>query len=378
MIGPSLTLLALCLALAALFASSASALDINTEVKMPEGEVGQAYEFEFDGEEGCQPYNFALHAGQLPPGLTLSQGGELSGTAEAAGIYTFWVELTDGVPGGACHSPTPSQGEYSIIIAPNIEITAVLPGAKVGAPFTSIVTATGGGSLQWNVTEGSLPPGLTLNRDTGTLAGVPSTVGTYPFTIQVRDDKRRATRQYSFVVATPLAGSASQLPVFEVGVAASAQIPSSGGIGPFVWAAAAGASLPAGLTLDPATGKITGTPTAAGSYTVPIDVIDTDGQSVQITIAGAVVGRLGLGTLSARSARVGTAYRLQRAKTGGVGPVRWGISAGKLPRGLALDGATGKITGTPRTAGTSRFTVKVTDKLGITATRAVKVTVSRV
>ena len=47
--------------------ATASALDINQEVTMPDGLVGQPYEFQFEGEEGCQPYHFALKAG--PPDL---------------------------------------------------------------------------------------------------------------------------------------------------------------------------------------------------------------------------------------------------------------------------------------------------------------------
>src|SRR5262245_54137559 len=109
---------------AALTASAAIALDINAEVHMPDAEVGEGYQFQFEGEEGCQPYHFAFKAGTLPPGLSVQDDGRLVGTPTQPGTFVFWVELTDGVPGGACHSGTPSQGEYTLLVAPRIEITA--------------------------------------------------------------------------------------------------------------------------------------------------------------------------------------------------------------------------------------------------------------
>jgi hypothetical protein len=375
---PSLAALVLSIAIGAflLASSSASALGINKEVTLPEGEVGVPYEFEFEADEGCQPYHFHYHVGSVP-GLTIAEDGTMSGTPTTAGRFDFWVEVTDGIPGGACTSPMPSQGAYSVFIAPRIEITAAIRGAKVGAPFTAVVTALGGGSLQWQVSEGSLPPGLALNRDTGVLTGVPSTVGTYPFTVMVSDAKRKASRQYTFVVAAPLAAAQQSLPPLEVGVAANAQIPFSGGIGPLVWAPSAGASLPAGLTLDRVTGKLTGRPRTAGPFTVPIDVIDTDGQSIHMTLTGRVARHIAAVKATPPAARRGKSYRFRLTTTGGIAPVSWAVTAGKLPRGLTLNRATGTIRGTPRAAGSFRLTARATDKLGARATRRLKLTVTR-
>lgn len=366
-------LLALCAC--ATLASPATALDINTEVSLQDGEVGVPYEFQFSAEEGCTPYNFRFLAGTLPPGLTVQLDGKLVGTPTAAGTFEFWVELTDGVPGGACHSPVPSQGQYTVIIAPHIEITAALLGTKVGVPYSVAITTTGGGSLQWSITDGTLPPGLSLNRDTGSLAGTPSTVGTFPFTVKVADDKRRATKQFSFVVAAPLAVAAAALPAAEVGVPFTATIPFTGGIGPLAWSVGSG-TFPGGLSLDPATGVVKGTPGSAGTFTAPVTVTDSDGQTVQVAVSGRVARRLAIATTRVAQGRVGKSYRARLATSGGVGPVAWSIGAGALPKGLKLSRTTGVISGTPRSAGTFRFTLRSTDRLRVAASRPVTMTIA--
>lgn len=57
--------------------------------------------------------------------------------------------------------------------------------------------------------------------------------------------------------------------------------------------------------------------------------------------------------------------------TGGTSPFTWSVSAGALPPGLTLGASTGLLSGTPTTAGSYSFTVKVTDSGGLTATEAV-------
>jgi hypothetical protein len=353
--------------------TSASALDINAEVSLPDALVGEPYTFQFTAEEGCQPYNFAYHSGALPPGLTIQRDGKLVGTPTQAGTFSFWVELTDGVPGGACHSAVPSQGEFTLIVSPRVEITsATLPGAKAGHAYGAAITATGGGSLRWSVVEGALPPGLSLNRDTGALTGTPPTAGTFPFTVKVADDKRNATQHYSFVVAAPLGVRSVSVSAAEVGVQLNATIPSNGGIGPLRWTAAG--TLPGGLSLDAGKGVIQGTPAAAGSFTVAVTAQDSDGETANAEVKLVIAPRLAVTAANTAGATVGAAYRLRLVARGGIAPRTWRVASGKLPRGVTLT-RSGTLIGTPRASGTYRVTVRVTDKLGAAATRVITLAV---
>ncbi len=61
--------------------------------------------------------------------------------------------------------------------------------------------------------------------------------------------------------------------------------------------------------------------------------------------------------------------------TGGTSPFTWSVSTGALPPGLTLGASTGLLSGTPTTAGSYAFTVKVTDSGGLSATEAVTLAV---
>jgi alpha-tubulin suppressor-like RCC1 family protein len=80
--------------------------------------------------------------------------------------------------------------------------------------------------------------------------------------------------EHTLVVMADLAVSTSSLPAGEAGAAYSAQAQATGGAPPYRWSAR---GLPSGLSIDPTTGSISGTPGAGGRYTPTIVVTDGDG-----------------------------------------------------------------------------------------------------
>jgi hypothetical protein len=61
----------------------------------PTGMVGKPYSHRLNGRAGSPPYNFKIDSGKLPPGVTLSTNGLISGTPTASGNYKIWANLAD-------------------------------------------------------------------------------------------------------------------------------------------------------------------------------------------------------------------------------------------------------------------------------------------
>jgi Putative Ig domain/Fibronectin type III domain len=92
----------------------------------------------------------------------------------------------------------------------------------------------------------------------------------------------------------------------------------------------------------------------------------------------AVIADLKVTTTSLPGATVGTGYDQTLQASGGVDPYTWKATTGQLPAGLALDASTGDISGTPKGAQVSTFTVQATDSetTAQTATAELSITVA--
>ena len=144
--------------------------------------------------------------------------------------------------------------------------------------------------------SGSLPPGLALTNPYGPsynysgLAGTPTTAGTYTFTMQIADyDGAKATQQFSLTVAPALQISTTPMPTATVGVPYSHDLVAQGGIPPYSWSVVTNINeLPPGLTLDTTNpgynNVLTGTPTQAGTFSFPMEVEDSQDNTVSGTV----------------------------------------------------------------------------------------------
>lgn len=158
--------------------------------------------------------------------------------------------------------------------------------------------------------------------------------------------------------------STPSLPNGAVNVSYNATLTADGGVVPYIWSIDKG-TLPAELSLDPVTGIIAGVPTASGDFTFTAKVSDnstpikSDTQPYTITIAANET--LIIATMNIADGVEEIAYNATIVALGGTLPYTWSIASGNLPDGLAMDTASGVISGTPTKKGNYNFTVRVGD-----------------
>jgi uncharacterized repeat protein (TIGR01451 family) len=286
--------------------------------------------------------------------------------------YTFTVAAQNAAGTG------PASAKSTAVIpnvSPSLTFTAP-PSGEIGVPYSRQLTVTNGTSpFAWSVSAGTLPDGLTLNAATGLLSGTPTVSGTFGFTVQVTDASgQTATKAVTLVIAASPALTVA-VPDGEVGISYSQQPTLTGGTGPFTWSVSAG-SLPAGLTLSSTTGLLSGTPTASGPYPMTIQVVDSFNQVASKTVSLVIVARPAFGATTPATGQVGVPYSNTFNVTGGSLPLVWSIAAGSLPAGLSLNSATGVVSGTPTTTGSSPLTLSVIDANGQSASRSVTLTIA--
>jgi hypothetical protein len=154
------------------------------------------------------------------------------------------------------------------------------------------------------------------------------------------------------------------LPNGAVGVSYNATLTAYGGTTPYTWSINKG-TLPAGLSLDSGTGIISGMPTTGGDSTFTVEVSDnstpvkSDKQRYTIAIAGNET--LLITTTDMADGVEGAVYNATVLVLGGLPPYTWSIIHGNLPDGLAIDTASGVISGNATKKGNYSFTIQVSD-----------------
>ncbi len=313
-----------------------------------------------------------MTSGSLPAGLTLG-AGQITGTPTAAGTARFTLQVRDSAGETASAAFTLTVTAAPLAIAS----PSSLPAGAARAAYSYSLQATGGTPpYSWNVTSGSLPPGLAISG--GTISGTPATDGTYGFTARVSDSSGdSATRSFSITIAPGLSiTSTSPLAAAAVGTAYSQALAALAGAPPYQWSVVSGA-LPDGLSLNPSTGVLSGTPGAGGNFSFTVQVADTAGTTISKPFTMTVVSALTITTASPlASGSVGTPYTQPLGATAGTSPYTWAVIAGALPPGLALNASTGVISGTPTAAGTFNFTAQVRDSLAATSSKALAITIA--
>jgi len=349
-----------------------SGLTITTAPTLPAASVGSAYQQTFSVGGGRGRYSWAVASGSLPPGLSLNaQSGQLSGTPSRSGSHRFNLRVRDG-------ANTEEVQAFTLEVRDPLLITSGdrLPGSATGAAYSATIAVRGGTApLRFAVSSGSLPPGLALDSAAGVLSGTPRTAGSFRFAVTVSDATRAsATRLFELPVDRGLTvTTVSPLRQAEVQQSYSERLDAADGNPPYSWSLAEG-SLAPGLSLDPP-GRIIGTPTEEGQFSFTVEATDRQGSRARKALTIRVVSALRMPTLSVLpEGSVGRVYSHSLSVSGGTPPFTWSVGPG-LPAGLALDPASGMISGRPTTPGTYRFEVQVTSATRVSLTQPSEITV---
>ena len=170
---------------------------------------------------------------------------------------------------------------------------------QVGTELTFFITVTGCASSNklpsFKVVDGRLPPGTKLfdfAGSTGLVNGVPTTAGSFTFTVRVKDETRATdTETFTIQILPPEAPTITTAALSSGTVGAfycCGNLFASGGVQPYTWSVVAGA-LPPGLELPRRANTISGTPTTAGTFTFTVRVTDDLGafsdKALSITIS---------------------------------------------------------------------------------------------
>lgn len=188
----------------------------------------------------------------------------------------------------------------SLVVGSSVPLsvtTTSLGNGVVGTAYYQALAATGGTQpYKWSLQSGSLPQGLTLVPGTGAISGTPTQTGTQSFVIAVTDSEGTpvtATADLSITISS-IGVLTTSLPNGAVGSAYGQTLQAGGGTPPYIWSITG--SLPAGLTLSPGTGAITGIPTTAGLASFTVQAKDsaspsaTASANLSINIVGASAG----------------------------------------------------------------------------------------
>jgi uncharacterized protein (TIGR03437 family) len=326
-----------------------------SNTSLPFGGVGQDY---------LAPIKATCTAGCLitvspsPPAPGLFFNGDLNrieGQPTTAGAFPVTIKVTD------TQTQTTASKTLTIDVM-QITTPTQLPGGSTCSSYSQSFTVSDAPPppYNWSFDDSAPPPGLNINATTGVLSGTPTSSGPFSFTVEAFSASANvfATQTFSLTVSS-LCFLAATLPNGDLNSFYRESLVVTGGTAPFTWSIKAG-GLPTGVSIDPKSGLLSGTPTVAGPFNFTVQVVDTTGASAAQSFSITINSALAFTTTSPLApGTAGTNYSVTFAATGGSGPYTFTTS--NPPQGLLLSSA-GVLSGMP-VAGTFMLTVTVTDSL---------------
>ncbi len=309
--------------------------------------VGEAVSYLATGNYAPTSYQFT----GLPAGVWGSEGGWITGTPEVSGVFPVRVGITNSAGTG--------WSEMELRVGTNSQPPGFAPNSVHGAV---------GQPLSWPLrvlnepswfAASELPVGLTLDAATGLVSGVPLQGGSFFANVQAGNRFGSSSGLVVFSIDLPagypqITNPGAQAVTGRVPVS----LPIAATPGPLAFVAE---GLPAGLSIHPTTGVISGTTGRAGDYSVVVRATNAAGASA-VSFALLVAPGPGMPVITSSPVLNGTlgdaVDLLLTATNGGV------FSAADLPDGLAVNPSTGRLTGRLKVAGTRYATLVATNASG--------------
>lgn len=316
-----------------------------SSTSVPDGNIAIQYSYIPPTQGGLPPYQFSLTSGSPPPGITVDKNQALQGTPTSGGKYNITLQVSDsGNP-----ILTASQ-QYTLTIDNNLVLPqSTLPDAVQNLAYREQILPAGGSPPYHFVKfpNASLPPGLTLDSNTGIVSGTPSNAQIIDYIYMTITDSASTPASIfasvALAVQPPLKFQTTSLTDCIRNQNCSENIMIVGGRAPYTVTVGSG-SLPEGIAIS-STLNLTGSPTKDGTFPFTLKVSDsyetpnTATRSFQIRVSDA----LQVSGPGAIQLLYGQSYSTTFPATGGIPPYIWSIAT--VPPGFTFDPATGTLSG---------------------------------
>ena len=306
--------------------------------------VGASFSTSVAGSNSPTSFTFANLPGWL---VQTGTTGQLIGTPPAPGVFNVSVFATnaDG-PGNA------QAFVFNIAHHPNSPKVQLASGftAYQGLPFSATLLTS---PASTTIAASGFPAGVTLNSAARSLGGTPQTAGNYTVTLQASNANGLGpVTTATFTVLPPpgtpeiissLTEYGKALEPYTYTIQARSEIPVTRYFA---------SGLPPGLSLNAATGAISGTPREIGTFAVVISASSAAGQGTPATLTltirpGSAVPKITSVASASELVERPFSYQIDASN----GPIT-AYAAANLPEGLSLNAVTGLITGKILTPGT--------------------------
>jgi hypothetical protein len=268
------------------------------------------------------------------------------GSSESSVVFSLKIESSSDIATLVDTNSSPSGLSYS---SPSLQFV-------IFTPLSNVVPSVSGTSpMEYSISGGTLPAGLSMNSRTGTISGTPIELfSPKVFTITASNEKGMTQTNLTIsVVAVASAPTYLTYPSSTitgyVDIPITGSTPSTNGSYPMVFTITP--NLPLGITLNPGTGTLQGVPSQSGSsqnYT--ITATNAGGSittSVNISIQSSpTLPSFGYGSNQVVATKGVTIQPLYPTVTSGSSPISYSILP-SLPDGITINSVTGAISGTP-------------------------------